>query len=166
MQTQGPLVQMRRNPQTSDSARLVPLCRLDDTLDPPREAVSYRPFQITGSPLISRRRPSQFTIMSTTKNSCYQTFVELDPSYSFGNSSSNKDLYEMIDRRAKEILDADICGEYKTAVNKGKQQGSLRDYDARDIELRMQTKPWKQVNKIIKENESRNNATSASANPS
>lgn len=72
----------------------------------------------------------------------------------------------MIDRKAKEILDADVCGEYKAAVNKGRQERLIENYDARDIELRMQTKPWKQVNKIIKENESRNNATSNGANPS
>jgi hypothetical protein len=104
--------------------------------------------------------------MSTTKNSCNQTFVELDPSYSFGESSSNKDLYEMIDRKAKEILAADVCGDFKIAVKEARQQGLLDHYDDRDIELLMQAKPWKQVNKIIKENESRNNATSASADPS
>jgi hypothetical protein len=104
--------------------------------------------------------------MSTTKNSCYQTFVELDPSYSFGESSSNKDLYEMIDRKAKEILAADVCGDYKVAVMEARQQGLLDYYDEEDIQLLMQAKPWKQVNKIIKENESRNNATSASADPS
>ncbi len=72
----------------------------------------------------------------------------------------------MIDRRAKEILDADVCSKYKAAVNKAKDEGLIIEYDARDIELRLHSKEWKQINKAIRENESRNNATSTSPDPS
>lgn len=72
----------------------------------------------------------------------------------------------MIDRRAKEILDGDICNKYKNAINKAKDEGLITDFDARDIELIVQAKPWKQVNKTIRENESRNNTTSTSPDPS
>lgn len=72
----------------------------------------------------------------------------------------------MIDRRAKEILDADVCSKYKAAVNKAKDEGLIVECDARDIELIMQAKPWKKVNQTIQNNESRNNATSTSPDPS
>ena len=72
----------------------------------------------------------------------------------------------MVDRRAKEILDADVCNKYKAAVNKAKDDGLIVEYDARDIELIVQAKPWREVNKTIRNNESRNNTTSTSADPS
>jgi len=95
----------------------------------------------------------------------YKTYPGVDPSYG-SQSSSIKDLFEMIDRRAKEILDADVCNKYKDAVNKAKDEGLIIEYDARDIELRLHSKEWKQINKTIRENESRNNATSTSPDPS
>jgi len=67
----------------------------------------------------------------------YKTYAGVDPSYGSKQGSSNKELYEMIDRRAKEILDGDICNEYKNAINNAKDKGLIVDYDARDIELRL-----------------------------
>mgnify|MGYP003108816880 CR=1 FL=1 len=101
-----------------------------------------------------------------SNNSHYKSFPGVDPSYGSGQGSSRKDLFEMVDRRAKEILDADVCNKYKAAVNKAKDDGLIVEYDARDIELIVQAKPWREVNKTIRNNESRNNATSASADPS
>lgn len=72
----------------------------------------------------------------------------------------------MIDRRAKEILDADVCQEYKEIVKEGEDKGLIKNYNARDIELRMQSKEWKQVNKTIRENEDRNNRTTDPSNHS
>ena len=96
--------------------------------------------------------------MSTTsKASAYKQYIGIDPTYQLGHKSCSKELYDMIDRRAKEILDADVCQEYKEIVKEGKDNGLIRNYDARDIELRMQSKEWKQVNKTIRENEARNN---------
>ncbi len=95
----------------------------------------------------------------------HQSFAGIDPSYG-STSSSNKELYNMIDRKAKEILDGDVCNEYKNAINKAKNKGLIVDYDARDIELRLHSKEWKQINKIIRKNESRNDTTSTSSDPS
>ena len=72
----------------------------------------------------------------------------------------------MIDRRAKEILDGDVCSKYKNAIKKAKAEGLMADYDARDIELRLHSKEWKQINKIIRENEARNDTINTSPDPS
>ncbi len=102
---------------------------------------------------------------NTSKSSSYKQYIGIDPTYQIGHRSSSKELYDMIDRRAKEILDADVCQEYKEIVKEGEDNGLIRNYDARDIELRMQSKEWKQVNKTIRENEARNNmATDSNLN--
>jgi len=59
-----------------------------------------------------------------------------------------------------------VSNEYKNAINKAKNKGLIVDYDARDIELRLHSKEWKQINKIIRKNESRNDTTSTSSDPS
>ena len=100
---------------------------------------------------------SQFTMTSTY----HKSFENVDPSYG-SQSSSNKELYDMIDRRAKEILDGDICNKYKNAINKAKAKGLIEEYDARDIELRLHSKEWKQINKIIRKNEARSDTTGTS----
>lgn len=92
--------------------------------------------------------------------------VRVDPTFEPSNKSSNKDLYDMIDRRAKEILAGDSTHEYRKAVKEAEAKGDIRDLTPRQIKVRMDDKHWKKVNQTIRKNEARNNTTDNGDNPS
>jgi len=93
-----------------------------------------------------------------------QKFVSLDAGYN--ERRSNKDLYDMIDRRAKEILAGDSTYEFRKAVKEAEDKGDIRDLTERQIKVRMDDRHWRKVNQTIRKNEARHNTTDNGTDPS
>jgi len=93
-----------------------------------------------------------------------QKFVALDAGYN--ERRSNKDLYDMIDRRAKEILAGDSTYEFRKAVKAAEDKGDIRDLTERQIKVRMDDRHWRKVNQTIRKNEARHNTTDNGTDPS
>jgi hypothetical protein len=101
---------------------------------------------------------------NTSKSSSYKQFIGIDPSYN--ERKSNKDLYDMIDRRAKEILAGDSTYEFRKAVKEAEAKGDIRDLTERQIKVRMDDRHWRKVNQTIRKNEARHNTTDNGTDPS
>jgi|14_taG_2_1085336.scaffolds.fasta_scaffold86590_1 hypothetical protein len=93
-----------------------------------------------------------------------QKSVSLDACYN--ERRSNKDLYDMIDRRAKEILAGDSTYEFRKAVKEAEDKGDIRDLTERQIKVRMDDRHWRKVNQTIRKNEARHNTTDNGTDPS
>ena len=75
----------------------------------------------------------------------------IDPTYSTENSA--KDLYKMIDHKAKQILKNDVTYQYRQIVKKAMKAGLIRKKTEVEIAKEIAKKPWLKINKTIRKNE-------------
>lgn len=75
----------------------------------------------------------------------------IDPTYSTENSA--KDLYKMIDHKAKQILKNDVTYQYRQIAKKAIKAGLIRKKTEVEIAKEIAKKPWLKINKIIRKNE-------------
>jgi hypothetical protein len=79
------------------------------------------------------------------------------------DNSELKELLDMVHNKADEILKNDPYHEYRKAVEWGEKRGMVKDLSEKEIQRRMDNLEWRKVNKIIIQNENRNNDTDSSS---
>ena len=75
-------------------------------------------------------------------------------------------LLKLIDSNAKRIIKQDPFYEVKNLVQRAIRNGLIQKKTENEIQAELLSKPWKKVNKIIRENENRNNNTTDPSNHS
>lgn len=76
---------------------------------------------------------------------------EVDPTYSTG--SSRKELHDMVDLKSDLLLKGDVLLEYRRAVEWGRRNHLIRNLTTDELDHKHSTKPWLEVNKVIRKNE-------------
>lgn len=69
-----------------------------------------------------------------------------------------------MEKRSEEVLKGDAWHPYKVIAQEAIAAGLIRKKTEKEIQEEIKIKPWLKVNKIIKENEDRNNSTTDSSN--
>ena len=75
----------------------------------------------------------------------------IDPTYD--NSNSLKELFDMVDTKAKDILKNDTYYQYRRVAKEAIDSGLIRKKTDEEIAKELKSKPWLKVNKIIRKNE-------------
>tara|TARA_X000001388_G_scaffold17838_2_gene11113 strand:+ start:2601 stop:2843 length:243 start_codon:yes stop_codon:yes gene_type:complete len=75
----------------------------------------------------------------------------IDPTYD--NSNSYKELFDMIDKKAKSIIKNDVWFQHRQTAKQAIAEGLIRKKTDKEIADELKSKPWLKVNKIIRKNE-------------
>lgn len=65
-------------------------------------------------------------------------------------------LLDLVSSKSEQILRSDPCYEYRKTAAWARRNGFIKDIPKEELEERLKTKPWLQVNKIIRANEESN----------
>ncbi len=65
-------------------------------------------------------------------------------------------LLDLVSSKSEQILKADPCYEYRKTVAWAKKKGFIKDIPKEELKERLKTKPWLEVNKVIRANEESN----------
>lgn len=74
----------------------------------------------------------------------------IDPTYD--NSNRYKELYDMVDTKAKDILKNDVYYQHRRTAKEAIASGLIRKKTDEEIAEELKSKPWLKVNKIIRKN--------------
>jgi hypothetical protein len=77
----------------------------------------------------------------------------IDPTYE--NSNSYKELFDMIDKKAKNIIKNDAWFQHRQTAKQAIAEGLIRKKTNEEIAEELKSKPWLKVNKLIRKNEQR-----------
>jgi hypothetical protein len=77
----------------------------------------------------------------------------IDPTYE--NTNSYKELFDMIDTKAKNIIKNDVWFQHRQVAKQAIADGLIRKKTDDEIADELKSKPWLKVNKIIRKNEQR-----------
>jgi hypothetical protein len=75
----------------------------------------------------------------------------IDPTYE--NTNSYKELFDMIDKKAKTIIKNDAWFQHRQVAKQAIADGLIRKKTDDEIADELKSKPWLKVNKIIRKNE-------------
>ena len=75
----------------------------------------------------------------------------IDPTYE--NTNSYKELFDMIDTKAKNIIKNDVWFQHRQVAKQDIADGLIRKKTDDEIAEELKSKPWLKVNKIIRKNE-------------
>ena len=75
----------------------------------------------------------------------------IDPTYE--NTNSYKELFDMIDKKAKNIIKNDVWLQHLQVSKQAIADGLIRKKTDDEIAEELKSKPWLKVNKIIRKNE-------------
>ena len=81
------------------------------------------------------------------------------------NEYTIKETLDFLHAKSEDILKLDPCYQHHLDVEWAERRGLIRDLTPEEIQKRMDNREWRKVNKIIIQNENRNNmATDTPAN--